>query len=166
MANRRVDLMGSAFSDTGNVTISIQLNNNEVFTGAIIASPTQDDETQANAVATALCSFDIDSALSGNLPLVITATGGILYFANLHAVAWKDSEHTVMSSDAGDINSNTTVSDGKTNAMVDGEPQVLDASVAMNENGTVGDWHYRIPDNSTLTCDIMVDDINIAVDPT
>jgi len=169
-------LTGLAYSESGDVSIAVTFNGTQVHNGTVstvaMATPvrlTEDEQT--------LASWDIDTSVEGNLPLVITVTGGDLHFNNIignyvggllqrSSVPTDDGTDTKPSIVDGayvvlqdnesyfwDMNSNTVESDGKTNISItpaDGDAPVRDG------NQDMGDWSYLIKDGQTFSCDFQV----------
>jgi len=111
--------------------------------------------------------FNMDSSVSGNIPVSIAVSGGTAYFGLLNGnysgfEATYNEEGTITTITVApedyyrDLNNNTPDSDGKTNINID--PADGDnPSRNPLDDGYYGDWHYSIPDGSTFTCDYYID---------
>ena len=84
MADRTVKMYGKAYGST-DVTVTINFNNIEVYNGTVTTVDTDIDESVDWADQVELCSFTIDTSLSGNVPLQIDVSGGDLVWRTFHA---------------------------------------------------------------------------------
>ena len=143
MADRTVKMYGKAYGST-DVTVAINLNNVEVYNGTVTTVDTDIDEGADWADQIELCSFTIDTSLSGNVPLQIDVSGGDLVWRTFHAnyggaefdvpdQAYLDSaphpftvtaDTTANYIDLSGIDTNESdeiISDGRTNVVIDSE---------------------------------------------
>jgi len=168
MATRTIKFLGKAYSESGDVSLEVNINGNQVHNSTVTTkTPTGTENTDD---LYEMFTFDIDSSVSGNIPVSIAVSGGTAYFRLLNgnysgfeATRREDGtlvfplEVTVAPGDFyRDLNNNTAESDGKSNVSI--EP--LNGATVTREpldNTYYGDWHYRIPDGSTFTCDYYID---------
>jgi hypothetical protein len=84
MSLRSCKLVAVAHSESGNASVSVSVNGNVVYSGA-----TENPAITGPGVKIIeygeLCTFDIDSSLTGNIALSITATSGNIYFKDIIA---------------------------------------------------------------------------------
>ena len=109
--------------------------------------------------------FNLDTSVTGWIPLQVSVSGGIGYFGLLHgnytgfelneATTAEELEFTVApDSYYRDLNDNTLESDGKRSVVI--SPATYSQSRVSSEE-FIGDWHYRIEDGATLTCEYYID---------
>ena len=169
MATRTIKLMGKAYSTSGNVSLTVNFNSSQVFSGNVT---TVSSSYSATETPVELANWTVDTSVTGNVPLTIAVSGGSLAFTNLHG---NYSGYVLQETDGvpdvvgnayvvltdvdayfGDINENSAASDGKTNitfSSVDGDAQTRTPADADN----YGDWTYRIDDGITFGCDFALD---------
>jgi len=168
MATRTIKFMGAAYADSGDVSLTVSFNNVQVHNGTVTTRnepmPTKVSELDE------LFTFDITTDDIGSFPLSIAVTGGVLVFGVLlgnyvdfvvqtaedggeHIV---DGEYVVITAPEdfyGDINENSTATDGKTNITITPDPYAGAYNARPNDATETGDWNYVIADGSTFTCD-------------
>lgn len=144
---------GQAFAPTGNVSVVALFNGVEVQNGPIptIASTPPD----ANAEMDPLWQAELDTSVTGNVNLSIQVQGGTLFFGGLLANYGGNTPPTLPKDQWGLPYSVTEESDGKTNCMINGEPEY--SRIPTPDPDTDGEWQYSIPAGSTFTCSIYID---------
>lgn len=84
MSLRSCKLVAVAHSESGNAAVSVSVNGNVVYSGATeqpaITGPGVRDKIVEYGE---LCTFDIDSSLTGNIAMSITATSGNIYLKDI-----------------------------------------------------------------------------------
>jgi len=87
MANRTIKLHGSAFSDSGDVSVNVSFNGVEVFNGTV----TTLGMASKNALEVGeLLSFEVDDSISGSVPVSIRPSNGditVQRFVGNHCMA-------------------------------------------------------------------------------
>jgi len=87
MANRTIKLYGSAFSDSGDVSVNVSFNGVEVFNGTV----TTLGMASKNALEVGeLLSFEVDDSISGSVPVSIRPSNGditVQRFVGNHCMA-------------------------------------------------------------------------------
>ena len=79
MANRSIKCYGRAFSVDGNVDVVLRINDNEVFNGSVTAVA-QTAPGKSILAPEALCTFNVDSTLDGDVAVSVAVSGGSLFF--------------------------------------------------------------------------------------
>lgn len=169
MATRTIKLMGKAYSTSGDVSLVINFNSTQVFSGTVT---TVNGAYVGGETPVELATWTVDTSLTGNVPLTIAVSGGSLAFTNLNG---NYSGYVLQETDGvpdvvgdayvvltdvdayfGDLNENSAASDGKNNitfSSVDGDAQTRSPADA----DEYGDWTYRIDDGITFGCDFALD---------
>ena len=89
MPTRSFKLNALGFSTTGNINISVSVNNSTVFSGNVPATLTSNTPSESDLYSLTrnqsnqMCDFTLDSTVNGTVPLSITVNTGDLYFSNL-----------------------------------------------------------------------------------
>ena len=171
--------MGSAYSTGTTVTCQVEYNNTVVYSGTLPAN-TQDPlpVNQPNPDPTweqELFSFVTDTDITGEIPMKISVTDGIVFFAHL----WMNyCGNVIVEQDPSDPNKkirtpiapvdfwadpniNTEASDGVSNCVKNGEPW----DWRVNVGDRLGDWAYPVSESETFTFDFYVDPTLIVTDP-
>jgi|GEM_PF-4803170 len=167
MSLRTVRMIGTAYSETGDVTLSVLVNGQETHG---LTVPTHAGEMPAYdpdnpAPLEVLMTFGVDHTefAAGSLPVEIRPTGGDIIFAYFDMnylrpeISGPNTSYTIINPPADtyrDVNSNSLTTDGKENVMVDGVAQTREATAEL-----VGDWHYTVKDGEVMTLDYIVDDV-------
>jgi hypothetical protein len=170
MSLRTVRLIGKAYSDDGSdITLSCLVNGQEThgLTIPTNVGPMPDFSPDNPPEEEILMTFGVDHTefVAGVLPVSITPTGGDILFVrfdmnHMEVSRTHDTENDTYTVDEdpinvySDVNTNSLASDGKNNVYVDGVEQVRNATAEL-----IGDWHYRVDDGQTLTCDYVVEDV-------
>jgi hypothetical protein len=81
MSLRSCKLVAVAHSESGNASVSVSVNGNVVYSGATAPAITGPGDKIVEYGE--LCTFDIDSALTGNIAVSITASSGNIYFKDI-----------------------------------------------------------------------------------
>ena len=162
MATRTIKFMGKAYSTDGTVSLTVNFNGSQVFSGTVAtensATPTKPEETAE------LFTFETTTDVTGEIPLSVSVSGGDLVFDSLFGnysgseVDNTDPENPVVVTAPvnyySDMNTNSAESDGKNNVQIDGVEQPRNPQ---NEEEAAGEWFYVVPNGSTLTCDYTID---------
>ena len=173
---RPCQLTGLAYATSGDVTINVEYNNVQVFTGPVATTvvaelPSAPPDADKPGV---LFEFVTETALNGLVPLTITNTSsnGVFYISDiLMAVCyyWTDpdtgTEWLLTVPNALPMispNINTVESDGKENPTINGVsvadlrgPEQVAAHTA--PDGGIGEWMFKIGPGEVFTCDFLVD---------
>jgi hypothetical protein len=176
MATRTIRFMGKAYSTDGDVSAVVNFNGVEVYSGPVntVNSEVPEQPTESEQLFTFTTSTDV----TGSIPITVACSGGTLVFNDLignytgYTLERDEAGDLVVVDDAyvvevapvdtnGDLNFNTAESDGKNNVVVDPDQGDGQVRVVINE-GEEGDWHYKVWDGSTLTCDFVIE--NTVVD--
>jgi len=170
MATRTIKLMGKAYSTSGDVSLVINFNSTQVFSGTVTtvnsAPPAKGEE------GVELATWTVDTNVTGNIPLTIAVSGGTFQFNNLignysgYTLQETDGDPDIIDGayvvtvapDAyfGELNENTVASDGKDNvnfSSVDGDGQQR----VVEDANEIGDWVYTINNGVTFSCDFVLD---------
>jgi hypothetical protein len=177
MATRTFKFYGKAFTTGGPVTVSLNFNNQPVFTGAVSAS-TGATPGNNNEGLSELFTFEADTSVYGDIPLTLTVTGGDLFYGRITANYGGD-VYTVDPSRLPDRNNpdsipagpifsaddpgrtfvtasvdnyvpvDYNVTDGRENVQING---VAVPDKNPTDPAQVGRWQYLITNESTLTC--------------
>jgi hypothetical protein len=170
MINRTFKFYIQAFSPSESATVAVIFNGEQVYSGSVpavnslINSPVPTAVTDVDSL---VFEYDVPIDTVGQIPFELTVQGGTVFFgkvdANYSGVdAYIDNTDldtpTVVVNTAPEnfwhsVNNKSIESDGKTNVMIDGVEQIRN----LLDTTQLGDWWYRIPDNSTLTCNILVE---------
>jgi len=170
MATRTIRLIGTAYSTSGNVSLTVNFGGSQVFSGNVAttnsAAPVQPVDGDSNGVA----NWTVDTSVSGNQTLSIAVSGGTFHFcdlignytgANVDRTGPTDVTITAPADWYDDLNQNTATFDGKGNVTItpaDGDAPVIDRSGLHETQGErIGEWYYTVPDGSTLACDFYID---------
>jgi len=177
MATRTIQFMGKAYSTEGDVSAVVNFNGVEVYSGPV---NTVNSEVPAQPdIAEELFTFTVDTGITGLIPMTIVSSGGTCIFKELigNYTGYKletdeegnlvivDGEYVVEVAPVdyyGNLNQNTSESDGKNNVVINPDQGDGQSRVVLNEDEAIGDWHYKIWDGSTLTCDFVIE--NTVVD--
>ena len=190
MATRTMKLLGTAYSTSGDVTLVVNFNNSEVFNNTVttVSSAPPAKETSSSELAT----WTVDTSLTGAIPLTITATGGTFVFNNITGDyagvelqeeadpenpgevvrSIVDGAYVVITQPAdfvGELNYNTSASDGKDNVTWTNYPAALGTPPArsLQDADDYGDWMYEIPDGATFACDFTIEpELTVTTVPT
>jgi hypothetical protein len=184
MVQRIVQLIGGAYSTGGDVHVQGTYNGVEFINGPVITTvvdvlPSPNDQMfYGNIIA----QFDTTTDTTGQIPVVLSVTGGILYFGhfwmNYTGSTWVQEPtnpdvpvdpndpstyiwvETVPPIDYyADPNTNTVESDGISNLTKNGSPWAWRTDVG----DQLGDWEYPINNGDTITFDFFVDPADIVL---
>lgn len=179
MVARTVKIMGSAYSTGTPVSITVDYNGTRVFTGNVptttvdvipLAQPDSNPKWENE-----LGVFETDTDTTGVIPVVVTVTGGKLFFGhfwmnyigatsikvqvdlnipidpnNPSTFRW---ESVPTDQHFGDPNTNNVDTDGVTNTRLNGESWIWRANVG----NQLGDWAYPVSSGETFAFDFFVD---------
>ena len=179
MVARTVKFMGAAYSTGTTATLEVEYNNTVVYSGtmpAVTMDPLPTNQPNTNdGWKSELFTFTTDTDTTGQIPMRITVTNGVVYFGHL----WMnyDGNHTFEPTPGdptkwilvpvapvdfyGDPNTNTVESDGVSNTEKNGQPW----NWRINVGDQLGDWAYPISEGETFTFDFYVDPALIVLDP-
>jgi hypothetical protein len=176
MAVRTYKLYGVAFAEGKPASLTIQFDGRTVFTGTV---PTQNSASPkfltSNSDESVIAQWTSTTDVTGTVPVAISASSGDFIWTQIHAnysgirISYDppaDPANPVPVIETQpidfyrDVNVNDSNSDGRTDVAIDG--------VALNEgNGLrpanitdgslMGDWYYKVPEGSVLTCNLYVD---------
>jgi len=182
MVQRVVKLIGSAYSTGSDVHVQVTYNGVEVFNGTVQTvvtdevpvHPVTDDTPIGGWGGKELCMFETTTDLTGEIPVIISVTGGTVFFGNFwmnytgfvqvigesifsdnsaspDQVIWI----TTVEPDSyySDPNVNTVERDGISNLTKNGEPWAFRTDVGTQ----LGNWVYPIRDGETIAFDFFVD---------
>jgi len=168
---RTYKFMGAAYSTTEGTPASliVSYNGTQVFNGTV---PTSDEVPPRKfgrvpeETLQELFTFTTPKSLTGNIPLVVSVSGGTLYFGTLICnnigesvvTDWTDRENPVYVrlnplDMWDDINRGEPNFDGKANVKINGTSV---ERVTAREEEEQGNWAYKIADGSTFTCDVVI----------
>lgn len=187
MANRTIKLKGAAFSSDGSdVTLTISMNNEQVFSGPVSANTGTYPTEEAGSISIVeVCSWTFSTLVTGAIPVSITVSGGSFVFEDLIG-NYVDGEVAVATPGASDyvidddgyyvwsvdpsvnfdiLNENNQTSDGKTNVSYSNTPDgwITPFRNPVTEAEALGEWRYPIPDGATLAFDFQIDSLRTAV---
>jgi len=166
MPNRTIKLIGKAYSTSGNVTITVNWNNSQVYNNTI-ATASSSIPAQVNPDDCAeVCSWTFTTDTTGSIPLSIAVSGGDFAFhrldSNYTGKEFAEDGVTVTTAPENfwsDMNYNDASSDGKDNVNftgnVDGEAPFRD--LVTYPEAADGEWVYNITNGVTFSCDYVVD---------
>ena len=179
MVQRTVKMIGRAYSTSGDVHVQATYNGIEISTGPVATIVTDVIPRPAELPALArheLFQFETTTDTTGQIPVVISVTGGTLFFNQL-LMNYSGFEEQRQAIDPdipvnpedpstfnwvvtvepnlyyADPNTNTAESDGISNLTKNGEPWAW----RVNVGNLLGDWTYPIHDGETVTFDFFVD---------
>ena len=184
MVQRIVKLIGRAYSSGGDVQVRCTYNGAEVFNSTVEKtvrtpvpmSPVLDDTEFYGWGGKELFIFETTTDTTGQIPVSITVTGGVLFFGNFRMnytgyVKERQATNpdvpmdpddrstfelvTIVQPDSHyeDPNINTVESDGISNLTKNGEPWEW----RVNVGERYGDWTYPIMDGETVSFNFFVD---------
>lgn len=176
MATRTIRFIGNAYSTEGDVSVTVNFNDVEVYSGTVntVNSEVPEQPTESEQLFTFTASTDV----TGSIPMTVSSSGGTLVFNDLignytgYTLATDEAGDRVVVDGAyvvevapvdtyGDLNLNTAESDGKNNVDINPDPGDGQSRVVFNED-ELGDWFYKIWDGSTLSCNFVIE--NTVVD--
>lgn len=151
---RTYRLTGIAYSTSGDVTVTVEWNNTQVYTGTVT---TQSGATPSVAPSTSNLIEWQGPFVEGDVPVSISVSGGDLIWNTIIA------NYSGYTGDIdpvdffGELNDNTATDDGRTNLDIqprDGElPTYAPGDPSASD---FGEWNYKILNGQTLTCDYRV----------
>jgi len=185
MVQRIAKLRGGAYSTGGDVHVQGTYNGVEFINGPVTTTivETLPDPGTHPYYENSLSQFETTTDATGQIPVVLTVTGGVLYFGhfwmNYTGATWiKEPTNPNVPIDPNDPstyiwvqtvppidfytdpNFNTVESDGISNLTKNGLPW----SWRVNVGTQLGDWAYPIFDGETVTFDFFVDPARIILD--
>ena len=185
MIQRIVKLMGVAYSTGGDVQVQATYNGVEILNGPVTTTLTDEIPLDGQVIVSVLdelVRFETTTDTTGQIPVIITVTGGTLVFRNF-LMNYTGSIRTRQATDPNtpidpdnpdtyiwvttvepdsyytDPNINTVESDGVSNLTKNGKPWEW----RVNVDDNLGDWTYPIHDGETVTFDFFVDPENLFV---
>jgi len=187
MVQRIVKMIGSAYSNNGDVHVQATYNGIEILNGPVTATPVDviprpgELSELSSATSNELVQFETTTDITGQIPVTITVTGGTLFFFGFwmnytgfvqaigessfsYNSAYPDQSVLVTTVEPqsfySDPNFNTVESDGVSNLTKNGETWVW----RQNVNDLTGDWMYPIRDGETVTFDFFVDPAKVILE--
>lgn len=180
MATRTIKFIGKAYSTEGDVSVVVNFNNVEVYSGTIATVNSECPQKPLSGENNdKLFTFDISTNISGSIPLTIAVSNGTLVFFDLignytgYTLETDEAGNLVIVDGAyvvdvapvdtyGDLNLNTAQSDGKNNVVINpdqGEGQVREIMIEEE----AGDWYYKVWSGSTLSCNFVIENTVIDI---
>lgn len=184
MVQRIAKLIGGAYSTGGDVHVQGTYNGVEFINGPVITTvvdtlPAPYEQVPA---LVELASFYTTMDATGQIPIVLTVTGGMFYFShfwmNYTGSTWaKEPTNPAVPIDPNDPstyiwvetvppidyyadpNTNTEASDGISSLTKNGSPWTWRTDVG----DQLGDWSYPISDGDTVTFNFYVDPADIVL---
>ena len=171
---RTFKLEGIAYSTGGDVSITVNFNSNEVYSGTVttnvVEAIPENTVGTDDALIQPLCQWDEEYNVNGLIPLTITASGGTVFWTGIRGNYLNEDRGTVIEPDASseywaDLNENSYANgDGTYNLTINGEH--IDNKFTGDEADWLdGDGHYKIENAQTLSCDFLVQ-YSLLYDPT
>lgn len=179
MVQRIVKLMGHARTISGTVNVQVSYNGAEVLNTNVATEVVELDPVTVPETFpfNTLAQFETTTDITGQIPVIISVTGGTLFFRGFwmnysgkgHEMQATDPAVTIDPADAStftwvvtaqvdshftDPNTNTLESDGISNYSQNGNQWLPRANVTAD---LLGDWTYTILDGDTVTFDLFVD---------
>jgi hypothetical protein len=181
MVQRIVKLMGHARSVNSTVTVQVSYNGAEVLNTIVATEIVELDPVTVPQIfpCNALAQFETTTDITGQIPVIITVTGGTLFFRGFwmnyagktveqqatdpnvpidsnvpSTFTWVVTEQAV--SHFTDPNFNTLESDGLSNLIRNGYP-MTPARAELVTPELLGDWTYPVFDGDIVTFDFFVD---------
>jgi hypothetical protein len=171
---RPCQIFGLAYATSGNVTIDVQYNNVQVFSGSVpttIVTELPNDPPDGDKPGI-VGNFESDTTVNGLVPLTIINTGGGVFYINDVLMGkcfyWTnpaDGTKWLLTTNPEIIispNINTVETDGKENPEINGvsiadlrSPEQVAAHTS--PDGGIGEWMFRIAPGDVFTCDFLVD---------
>ena len=161
------------------VALEVEYNNTIVYSGTLPATtrdplPTIQPDSQADW-ATELFSFDTDTDTTGQIPMTITVTDGVIFFGHLWMNYTGNATYQPDPANPGqyivtpvapvdyfdDPNTNTVETDGITNTTKNGVAWEWRTNVGDN----LGDWAYPVSNGETFAFEFFVDPAKVVLDP-
>jgi hypothetical protein len=179
MVARTVKFMGSAYSTGSTISLEVEYNNNIVYSGtlpAVTQDPLPGNKPDTSPDwAQELFTFMTDTDITGEIPMRITVTNGVVYFGHFWMNYCGNCVYEPNPANPSqyikvpvppvdfyaDPNTNTEASDGISNTMKNGEPW----NWRVNVGSLLGDWAYSIYESETFTADFYVDPAKIVLEP-
>ena len=179
MATRTIRFIGKAYSTEGDVSVVVNFNNIEVYSGTVITENSECPSIPRESEQ--LFTFTTSTDVTGSIPLTIAVTGGTFVFVNLlgnytsYTLATNEAGERVVVDGAyvvevapvdayGELNNNNTETDGKDDVVID--PDVGDGQIRRHltgSNSVFGEWHWIVWDGSTLTCNFLIENTIIDI---
>lgn len=178
MATRTIRFMGNAYSTEGDVSVTVNFNGSEVYSGTV---PTRNSEVPPQpSEAVQLFTFTVSTDVTGSVPMTISSSGGTCIFNDLignytgYTLETDEAGDFVVVDGAyvvtvapvdtyGDLNYNSAESDGKNSVVIDPDQGDGQSREVMSAGEEIGDWFYKIWNGSTLTCNFVIENTVIDV---
>ena len=141
MAN--LNLWGKAYALSGNVTVAISVNGNDVFNGEVTTTAAS---TPVHAEAESIASFSVsDSVLGTTADISVSVTNGDLILMGF------GNSDTPFGSSPGQLKSNVSENGEEPYNVTDED--IINEGIVPADDGTVGEFHITIADGWTITFD-------------
>jgi hypothetical protein len=170
MPVRIIRVMGAAFSVHPTVDITVMYNNVQVFSGAVNTSGAEAPLHLEKDSTVILCSFESTTDITGEIPLSISVTGGVVVFVELQgnysgSVAKLDRINPAVPVNANDSTTYTIDSTLATGTLfnVRANPDV-EINLADPSTFTTSTVVRPIDFNSSLSVNSKLDKLNVTVD--
>jgi len=155
MATRIVKLYGKAYSVEGEVSLTINYNGSEVFSGPVVTESAQaaPDQEASDDELVVIASWNTDTETVGDIPLTITPTGGDFIFGKILMNYTGTDGADGNAAEFFDLPTDQVLgeSDEKFNVTLNGTAVNPDFS-----NPNEGIWHYKIDASQVFGCNIRV----------
>jgi len=152
MANRTIKLHGSAFSDSGDVSVNVSFNGVEVFNGTV----TTLGMASKNALEVGeLLSFEVDDSISGSVPVSIRPSNGditVQRFVGNHCMALGTHGDATITETSEEYTSFDDLGDGytdKTNVTINSDPITI-------TDAYDGSWIIPVHGGETINFDTNI----------
>jgi len=152
MANRTIKLHGSAFSDSGDVSVNVSFNGVEVFNGTV----TTLGMASKNALEVGeLLSFEVDDSISGSVPVSIRPSNGditVQRFVGNHCMALGTHGDATITETSEEYTSFDDLGDGytdKTNVTINSDPITI-------TDAYDGSWIIQVDGGEVISFDATI----------
>jgi len=136
-------LWGKAYSTSGNVSVTISVNDTEVFNGEVT---TTNASTPAHAVAESIAAVTINDDLMGApVGVVVNVTGGDLILMGFGTA------DSAFGDQPGQLKSNVVIDGGTAYSPTDAD--ILATGVYVDDGANPGEFHIDITDGSIVSFD-------------
>lgn len=168
--SRAIKIFGIGFSDTDNdAEVEIKIDDDVIYSGTVTTDTNTDLNTYLSGSEleeTEVVSW-VEDDVSSTKSLSITAiSGNFLYMETLSTYSGEETLDNpelfavhFYSEEDGDI-----VADPNSNVRVDGE--LYEDGAPDDRNELFGQWNIGIPEGSTMTCDLIIDEASVEPEST
>jgi hypothetical protein len=162
MTTRTVQFIGKAFSSTGSLNVTFELNNVELFNGTVSASTDALPSKQLHSDAGVVFTVDLDTDVTGTVPLEILTQGGSLSFFNLksnYSGIERAPDSSVIISPVDfyhDLCTRTTEHDGRFDVEINRIPRTRWDEEPPPAGQLLPSWGWLVPEDSIFTCNVLI----------